>query len=79
MSISEHNNVHNRDMEYKQKLSEAKKGWNHPKAVYDLWDNEKVHYNKHMMFQRDRVPNPCKCFALKYEGKDVRKEKKYHP
>ena len=38
---------------------------------YSLWDGKTVHYDKSMMFQRDRTPNPCKCFRLKYKGYDV--------
>ena len=38
---------------------------------YSLWDGKTVHYDKNMMFQRGRNPNPCKCFRLKYKGYDV--------
>ena len=38
---------------------------------YSLWDGKTVHYDKSMMFQRNREPNPCKYFRLKYDGYDV--------
>lgn len=38
---------------------------------YHLWDAKIVHYNKNTMFQKNRTPNPCKCFQLRYDGCDV--------
>ena len=38
---------------------------------YSLWDGKTIHYDKSMMFQRNREPNPCKCFRLKYHRYDV--------
>ena len=62
--------------ETRRKMSEARKGKycgeNNPSAKYgDLWDITCVHYHKNEMFQYNRIPNPCKCFCLKYNGKDV--------
>lgn len=37
----------------------------------DLWDISSVHYFKADMTKYNRKPNPCKCFGLKYKGKDV--------
>lgn len=64
--------------ETKHKLSESMKGENHPfygkygkqhpNAKYILWDSAKVTYNKKNMFSRNRKPNPCKCFRLRYKG-----------
>ena len=57
--------------ETRKKMSIAQSGENHPNAKYSLWDITCVHYNKQTMFQHNREPNPCKCFSLKYGGKDV--------
>ena len=43
------------------------KGKNHPQSKYTLWDNEKCHYNKGVMFRRKRDGSkPYSCFATKY-------------
>ena len=46
-------------------------GENNNQAKYNLWDISCVQYHKGHMFQHNREPNPCKCFGLKYNGKDI--------
>lgn len=53
------------------KHSERMAGENNPMAKYNLWNINKVQYDKWAMFQGNREPNPCKCFYLKFDGKDV--------
>ena len=62
--------------ETKRKISESKKGkklsletclkMSESRRKYDLWDTKSVKYDKSMMFKRNREPNPCKCFHLKF-------------
>lgn len=62
--------------ETKRKISEAKKGFklseetkrrmSESRQKYDLWDANFVKYDKGLMFKRNREPNPCKCFYLKF-------------
>ena len=35
-------------------------------GMYDLWDNSYCIYDKNHMYSNNRIPNPCKCFYLKY-------------
>jgi group I intron endonuclease len=35
-----------------------------------LWDNAVVGYRKADMFRRGKIPNPCRCFFLKLNGKN---------
>lgn len=58
--------------ETRKKMSKAHYGRNNSNAKYSLWDITCVHYNKRAMFQCNREPNPCKCFKLKYNGKEVK-------
>lgn len=46
-------------------------GKNHPQAKYTLWDIKSCHYNKRYMTKYMRIPNPCKCFKLKYNKNQV--------
>ena len=67
--------------ETKQKISETKKGTKlseetielqrELRSKYTLWDWKKVKYDKSVMFQRNREPNPCKCFNLMYNKKRI--------
>lgn len=67
--------------ETKQKISETKKGTKlseetielqrELRSKYTLWDWKKVKYDKSVMFQRNREPNPCKCFKLMYDKKRI--------
>lgn len=47
--------------EYRKKMSEIIR-------KYTLWDNSSVRYDKKVMFNKGRTPNPCKCFDCKYNG-----------
>ena len=68
-------------LETKKRISESKKGQtlseetkellSEIRSKYDMWDYNKVSYRKDMMFQRNREPNPCKCFRLKYNKKKI--------
>lgn len=49
----------------------GKTGKDHHNSIYTLWDTEKVHYDKGVMFRSNRSPNPIKCFTLKYNGQNV--------
>ena len=40
-------------------------------SPYTLWDASKVHYKKGNMIKKNREPNPSRCFALRYNGKDI--------
>ena len=40
-------------------------------SPYTLWNASKVHYKKGNMIKKNREPNPCRCFALRYNGKDI--------
>ena len=67
--------------ESKRKISKAKKGFklseetkrrmSESRQKYDLWDANFVQYDKGLMFKRNREPNPCKCFHLKFNGHRV--------
>lgn len=67
--------------ETKRKISETKKGTKlseetielqrELRSKYTLWDWKKVKYDKSIMFQRNRDPNPCKCFKLMYDKKKI--------
>ena len=67
--------------ETKKKISETKKGQtlsdetkdllSELHSKYTLWDWKKVKYDKSIMFQRNREPNPCKCFKLIYNKKRI--------
>ena len=35
---------------------------------YTLWATFYCHYNRTAMYNRGRIPNPCKCFRLVYDG-----------
>ena len=50
--------------ETKQLLSEIR-------SKYNIWDYSKVKYDKYIMFQRNRTPNPCKCFKLVYDKQRI--------
>lgn len=43
------------------------------KAVtkYSLWDTKCVHYDKYSMYEDNRTPNPCSCFAIRYNAKHL--------
>lgn len=43
-------------------------GKDNPNTKYTIWDNLCCYYGKSKMFNKDREPNPCKCFVLKYKG-----------
>ena len=75
-NIGENNPMYGRrhSEETKKKMSENHadvSGENHPNAKYSLWDVTFVRYNKNILFQYNREPNPCKCFSLRYNGKYV--------
>lgn len=36
---------------------------------YSLWDTKCVHYDKYAMCGGNRTPNPCSCFAIRYNAK----------
>lgn len=38
---------------------------------FNLWDISCVHYFKADMTKYNRKPNPCKCFGLKYDNKNI--------
>lgn len=67
--------------ESKQKISESKKGQklseetkvllSEIRSKYTLWDYSKVKYDKSNMFQRNREPNPCKCFKLLFNKNKI--------
>lgn len=37
-------------------------------AGYTLWETVYCHYNKTAMYNKGRIPNPCKCFKMVYDG-----------
>lgn len=65
----------------KQMISESKKGQtlsdetkqllSEIRSKYNIWDYSKVKYDKYIMFQRNRTPNPCKCFKLVYDKQRI--------
>ena len=67
--------------ETKQRISETKKGTKlseetielqrELRSKYTLWDWKKTKYDKFIMFQRNRKPNPVKCFSLMYNKKKI--------
>lgn len=78
MKRSEHISLHHKGKlhsdEAKRKMSENHadySGEKHPHVIYNLWDVGCVHYYKGTMFQHNREPNPCKCFSVKYNGKNL--------
>lgn len=52
----------NFSQEYRDNISKAV-------TKYSLWDTKCVHYDKYSMYEGDRTPNPCSCFAIRYNAK----------
>lgn len=56
----------------KEKMSNTKKknktqfGKNNSQAKYTLWNINNCKYLRNDMYNRNRTPNPCKCFKLKH-------------
>lgn len=57
--------------QHRNKLSYIKKE-NVNAQKYNLWDVQKVGYDKIKMIRNNRLPNPCKCFFLKYNAKRIK-------
>lgn len=64
------NPMHNPMIVKKMSINRKNKciGTDNPNSKYTLWDSHHTIYNISNMFHNNRIPNPCKCFFVSYNG-----------
>lgn len=61
-----HSSLSKKQMSYTKKLNKVAFGKNNSQAKYTLWNIDNCRFLRNDMYNGNRVPNPCKCFKVKY-------------